>query len=189
MNAPLDIRMDKVTFLRWGQHQEGRWELVGGRPVMQQNPTRVHGDIASNFRDALRKRLDRRSWSVRSGDIAVDIGEETRLPDVLVEPAGQPPRGLTTDVPALICEVLSPSSMTTDFRDKPAQYFTLPSLEAYVVLSQNEPYAWVWQRETVGDRRFPEAPEELDDPAKAIELRHLALSLPLAEIYDGIVWS
>ena len=49
MNAPLDLRMDKATFLRWVQHQQGRWELIGGRPVMQQSPKRVHGSIARNF--------------------------------------------------------------------------------------------------------------------------------------------
>ena len=189
MNAPLDIKMDKATFLRWGQHQEGRWELVGGRPVMQQNPTRRHGDIASNFRDCLRKRLDRSIWSVRSGDIAVEIGEETRLPDVMVEPAGLPGQALTTDQPVLICEVLSPSSMTSDFRDKPAQYFRLPSLEVYVVLSQHEPYAWVWQRPADGDRKFPAEPQEIDDPKGSLGLAHLGLSIPLSEVYDGITWA
>lgn len=189
MNAPLDIIMDKATFLRWAQHREGRWELVGGRPVMQQNPTRVHGNIARNLERVLIKRLDPARWDVRRGDISVDLGAETRLPDLLVEPAGLPLDGLTTTAPVLIAEVLSPSSMTTDFRDKPTQYFKLPTLEAYVVLSQTEPYAWVWQRTIDGDRRFPDAPQEIDDPNETLVLAHLGQSVPLAEIYDGIAWS
>ena len=188
MNAPLDLKMDKATFLRWVQHQEGRWELVGGRPVLQQNPKRVHGDIARNLDDALRHRLDRKVWSVRRGDISVELGEETRLPDVMVEPAGLPPDGLTTDAPAFICEVLSPSSTRIDFRDKPALYFKIASLEAYVVLSQSEPYAWLWQRGKEGPRAFPEAPQELDGLDSTLALEHLALAIPLAEIYADIAW-
>ena len=188
MNAPLDLKMDKVSFLGWVQHQEGKWELIGGRPVMQQNPKRVHGDVARNLDDALRKRLDRKVWSVRRGDISVEVGEETRLPDVMVEPAGLPSDELTTDAPAFICEVLSPSSMRTDFRDKPALYFTIASLEAYVVLSQSEPYAWVWQRGTQAPRPFPDQPDELDGPDRVLTLAHWGFAIPLAEIYEGIVW-
>lgn len=188
MNAPLDIRMDKTTFLRWVQHQEGRWELVRGKPIMQQNPKRVHGNIARNLDDALRKRLDRQVWSVRRGDISVEVGEETRLPDVMVEPAGLPPDGLTTAEPVFICEVLSPSSTRNDFHDKPALYFTIPSLEAYVVLSQNEPYAWLWQRGKDGQRAFPDTPQELEGRDSTLMLEHLALAVPLAEIYADIVW-
>jgi Uma2 family endonuclease len=188
MNAPLDLKMDKATFLRWVQHQEGRWELIGGRPVMQQNPKRVHGDIARNLDDALRKRLDRTVWSVRRGDISVEAGEETRLPDVMVEPAGLPPDGLTTDAPVFIGEVLSPSSSRIDFRDKPALYFTIGSLEAYVVLSQSEPYAWVWQRGAETPRGFPNEPQELDGIDSVLTLAHWGFAMPLAEIYAGIVW-
>ena len=99
-----------------------------------------------------------------------------------------PPDGLTTDAPALICEVLSPSSIRTDFRDKPALYFTIPALEAYVVLSQSEPYAWLWQRGADGPREFPKTPQEVYDLDGSIVLAHLDVTMPLADIYEGIVW-
>jgi Uma2 family endonuclease len=188
MNAPLDLKMDKETFLQWVQHQEGKWELIGRRPVMQQNPKRVHGDIARNLDDALRNRLDRKVWTVRRGDISVEVGEETRLPDVMVEPAGLPPDGLTTDAPIFICEVLSPSSIRTDFRDKPTLYFTIASLKAYIVLSQSEPYAWVWQRGVEPPFSFPNEPQELDGIGSVLTLAHWGIAIPLTEIYEGIAW-
>ena len=50
MNAPLDLKMDKASFLRWASHQEGKYELVGGRPVMQKFVTVLarHGTASAN---------------------------------------------------------------------------------------------------------------------------------------------
>ena len=71
MNAPLDLTMDKATFLRWVQKQQGRWELVGGRPVLQDSATRDHGTISKNFERALDRRLNLDLWSVWRGEISV----------------------------------------------------------------------------------------------------------------------
>ena len=51
MNAPLDLRMDKATFLRWILTRPGRYELVGGRVVMQDTGTRDHSAIGLAFWD------------------------------------------------------------------------------------------------------------------------------------------
>lgn len=186
MNAPLDVKMDKATFLRWASHQEGKYELVGGRPVLQQSPSRNHGDIAKNIERFLDASMDRKRWASRRGDLSVEIGEETRIPDVLVEPVGLDGRANTTDVPVLIVEVLSPSSVRDDMNAKPPLYFQIPSLEAYVVVSQDAPYAWVWQRSQDMARVFPEKPDEIDDPATSIKLAHLGVELPMEEIYRRI---
>jgi Uma2 family endonuclease len=130
MNSPLDLKMDKATFLRWASHQEGKYELVEGRPIMQQTPTRDHRSIAKNFERALDARLDLDVWVVGRGDLSVEIGQETRVPDVMVEPAGLDGRAIVTDQPVLLIEVLSPYSVHNDMNAKPALYFQIPSLEA-----------------------------------------------------------
>jgi Uma2 family endonuclease len=189
MNAPLDLRMDKKTFLRWAQSQEGRYELIGGRVVVQQSPSRRHGYIARNIDDSLRQRLDGKKWSVLRGDISVEYGEETRVPDVLVEPAGLPEDLNVTDQPVLLAEVLSPSSMQTDFNAKPNLYFQIPSLEIYIVASQDRPYLWVWQRSPDAARAFPELAVEFDTLTAIVDLAHFGITLPLAEIYRGIAFA
>jgi Uma2 family endonuclease len=186
MNSPLDLKMDKATFLRWASHQEGKYELVEGRPIMQQTPTRDHRSIAKNFERALDARLDLDVWVVGRGDLSVEIGQETRVPDVMVEPAGLDGRAIVTDQPVLLIEVLSPYSVHNDMNAKPALYFQIPSLEAYIVASQDLPYVWVWQRSQDAARVFPDKPDEIDDPKAAILLNHLATTIPLAEIYSGI---
>lgn len=186
MNAPLDVKMDKATFLRWASHQEGKYELVAGRPILQESATRRHGQLAKNIERMLDHQLDAARWSVMRGELSVEIGDETRIPDVMVEPAGLDGRAVVTSVPVLLVEVLSPSSLRNDMKAKPDLYFQIPSLEAYIVVSQDEPYAWVWQRSQDAARVFPEKPDEIDDPAASIKLAHLGVDLPMAEIYRGI---
>jgi Uma2 family endonuclease len=188
MNAPLDLRMDKTTFLRWAQSQEGRYELIGGRVVMQQTPTRRHWRISKNLEQALEQRLDLSKWSILRGDISVEYGEETRIPDVLVEPAGLPEDLNVTDQPVLLAEVLSPSSMQTGFHAKPNLYFQIPSLEIYIVASQDRPYLWVWQRSPDAARAFPDVGVEFDSLAATVDLAHFGITVPLAEIYRGIAF-
>ena len=187
MNAPLDLKMDKATFLRWVQKQQGRWELVGGRPVLQDSATRDHGTISKNFERALDRRLNLDLWSVWRGEISVEVGDETRAPDVMVEPAGLPGKLNATDQPVLLVEVLSPSSGHNDFHAKPNLYFQLPSLEAYIVASQDTPCLWTWQRSQGPVRTFPDAPAVIDDAAGIIQLVHLDVTIPMAEIYRGFI--
>jgi Uma2 family endonuclease len=186
MNAPLDLKMDKATFLRWASHQQGKYELVQGRPVMQHTPTRFHGNIAKNIERTLDTQMDLSRWTSRRGDLSVEIGEETRIPDVFVEPIGLDGRANITTVPVLIVEILSPTSVQEDMRSKPPLYFQLPTLEVYIVASQDTPYLWVWQRSQDSARTFPDKPLEIDDPAASVDLGHLGISLPLAEIYRGL---
>ena len=186
MNAPLDLKMDKATFLRWARHQEGKYELVAGRPVLQETANRDHKRVAKNFERALDARLDPDVWESTRGDLSAEIGQDTRVPDVMVEPARLDGKANTTSEPVLLVEVLSPSSVHNDMKSKPAIYFQIPSLEAYIVASQDEPYLWVWQRSPDAARAFPEKPDEIDDPAGVVALAHLGITLPLAEIYRGI---
>ena len=186
MNAPLDLKMDKATFLRWARHQEGRYELVEGRPVMQHSPTRRHGDIAKAIERLLESKLDLTTWVIRRGDLSVEIGEEFRLPDVMVEPAGLDDTSHATSEPVLIVEVMSPSSLYNDLNTKPPLYFKLATLETYIVASQDAPYLWVWQRARDAERAFPTLPEEIHDLAQSIELVHLGIALPVADFYRGI---
>ena len=186
MNAPLDLRMDKKTFLQWVQTQEGRYELVGGRVVMQDTGSRDHKDVELAFYDVLRPRLSRREWDLSVGNLSVEIGEETRIADVMVEPAGLPRKLNVTDQPVLLVEVLSPSSMDADFNAKRRLYFTLPSLEIYIVASQDEPRIWIWQRSRDGARTFPDTPVETSDLAEPINLAQFSITVTLGEIYRDI---
>ena len=76
--------------------------------------------------------------------------------------------------------MLSPSSATIDLGDKPAEYLRVPSVCAYLVLSQDEPKVWAWVR---GDGGFDAAPKVIKGKDAMVRISALSLELPLAEIY------
>jgi len=184
MNVQPNLRMDKATFLAWLQEREERYELADGRVMMMTGGSRGHGIITRRLAAALEKRLDPNRWAVLTSDFGVDLGPDTvRYPDVVVDVAGGLLKDLTATAPVLVAEVLSPSSASYDLGDKAAEYLNLPSLCAYLVLSQDEPKAWAWVRNASD---FSPGPQVVKDHEGVIRIAALTVDLPLAEIYSGI---
>jgi Uma2 family endonuclease len=117
-------------------------------------------------------------------ELGIDAGPDVlRYPDVVVDRAHGEASDFTATSPVLIAEVLSPSTVTIDLGDKQAEYLRLPSLNAYIVLAQDEPKAWVWVR---GNSGFSAAPTVIAGHDAALEVPPLGVSLPLSAIYAGI---
>jgi Uma2 family endonuclease len=184
MNVQPNLRMGKSEFLAWVQAQEGRFELIERRVVMMTGGSRGHGVIVRRLANALEKRLDSNRWAVWTSDFGVDVGPDTiRYPDVVVDVADGRSQDLTATAPSLVAEVLSPSSVTHDLRDKAVEYLRMPSLSAYLVLAQDEAKAWAWVR---GGAAFPSSPNVMTSHDAIIEIATLGISLPLSEIYSDI---
>jgi len=58
MNAPFDLRMDKASFCRWVERQEGKYEWKRGRVVQMTSVTKAHARIVANLIRVLSARLD-----------------------------------------------------------------------------------------------------------------------------------
>ena len=185
MNVQISRSMDSSAFLAWVAGREERYELAKGRVVMMTGGSRGHGYITRKFANAVENRLDGDKWAVWTSDFAVGIDSSTvRYPDVVVDAVGNPWGDLVATTPALIGEVLSPSSVTTDLGDKAAEYLQLPGLLAYLVLSQDEPKAWLWAR---GEFGF--TAEVVTGEDGIIRIPALSIELPLLEIYAGFARS
>ena len=87
--------------------------------------------------------------------------------------------------PVLLAEVLSRSSARTDLEEKPREFLTIPTLEAYLVLEQQEAKAWLWSREAGS---FVPKPQEIVGRNEVVQISALDLSLPLTEIYAGLTF-
>jgi Uma2 family endonuclease len=182
MNVRSDLRMSKAAFIEWDAAEGEHCELVGGRVVMMPRPSLAHGMIVSNLIVLLRARLDPKQCVVVP-EFGLDTAPETlRYPDIVVVRAGSPGKSYTTSTPVLLAEVLSPSSVEIDLGDKAIEYQQLPSLLAYIVLSQDEPKAWVWVRETA--THF--AQNKASGPEAVISVGALQLELLMADIYAGV---
>lgn len=174
-------------FLRWGQDQEGKFELVEGRIVdVMIRVTRNHARLATNLTVALRIRLDTGVYDVGSADFGVRTSDHgVRCPDVFVDRfTGGEGTDLAARAPVLLAEVLSPSSLARDFGPKALEYIALPTLAHYLVLSPDEPRVWLWSRN--GEGAFGE-PALIEGAAETLDLAGLGLALPLADLYRGVV--
>jgi len=183
MNIQLPLRMDKAAFLNWVQGREERYELDREHVVMMTGGSRAHWQITANLFKALDARIDPQRWTVLP-EFGVELQSESiRFPDIVVDRAGEAPKDLTATAPALIAEVLSPSSECVDLGDKSAEYMRLPSLAAYLVFAQDQIKVWVWTR---GQADFLSAPDVLEGDKAVIRIEALGVDLPLAEVYARV---
>ncbi|MBO0903267.1 Uma2 family endonuclease [Jiella sonneratiae] len=172
-------------FLRWNEGREGRYEFVHGRITgMMTGGTRHHAQLMLELALLLKTALASGDYIVTAADYAVRTPFGVRYPDVLVEPSGaNTGDSLATDRALFVAEILSPSSLATDFGEKAEEYTAIDGLAHYLVLSQDEPRVWLWSRG--GDGAFGK-PEMIAGSAETIELAGLGVSIALAEIYRGI---
>jgi len=185
MNVRTFIKVDKAAFYRFiATEPEGRYEYEWGRIVQQQQGgTRDHGKIAGQFFFEIKRQLDATEWVVIEAR-GVETAETIRYPDVVVEPATERGDSISTKRPALVVEVLSPTSVDRDLLVKPAEYLNLDSLEAYIVASQDEASCKMWVRDA--NREFADEPTTISGLDAVIAVPALSLSIPLAEIYRGL---
>jgi Uma2 family endonuclease len=184
MNASTFTRVDKATFFKLAEAREERCEYVRGRIVMQAGGTRGHWQIAQRILKILDRQLDAARWVAGGADLGIETAETVRYPDVLVEPTGGDPKSVISLHPALVVEVLSPSSAERDLDTKPLEYLEIATLQAYIVASQDEAACLVWLRGS--DARFPAEPVAFNGYAAKIRIPQLAVEIVLGDVYRGI---
>ena len=177
--------VSKAAFLHWVQRQDRRHELKSGQAITQAGTTKRHNWICINFIKALTSQLDADQWAVEMADVAVEIGDDIRYLDVLVEQRSGDGSDLNTDKPVLLMEVLSPSSTGIGMTVKLAEYTQLATLEAYIVASQDEPIVWTWQRDAKTGV-CPPKPQEFAGRDAVCNVSGLSISLHLGDLYREI---
>ena len=179
MNIQNTAPTDPDAFLRWNEGREGKRELVNGKIFeMMINVTRNHARVVRALIVALTAALDRTKYEVFAVDFGMKTPSGVRYPDVVVDIAGGSGRDLAVIAPALVCEVLSPSSIALDMVEKAAEYTAVPTVQAYLVLFQDEPRAWMWSRD--GEAWSGPSMIEADG---VIRVPALAIQVPLSAIY------
>jgi Uma2 family endonuclease len=185
MNLQTKMPTTADEFLRWNEGREGKREFVKGRVVeLMINVTRNHADIATNLILLMRGQLDRREFSVGSADFAVRTPDGIRFPDVYVDRKSPEARGtdLAAVEPVILVEVLSPSSLARDFHDKWNDYRGISSLVHYLVISHEEARVWL----TTRSGETWSAIESFAGLEEIVFFPGFGISLPLADIYDGV---
>jgi Uma2 family endonuclease len=171
-----------AEFEAWHARQPERWEFVDGRPRLMAPASMTHSILKRNVLRALDLALADSGCEVLVDGPQILTDEISAIPDVVVTCA---PLDLSTPVvaePAIIVEVMSPSSEADDTLRKWFSYRKIPSLEHYLVVAQDRRLVQIHSR--AGDlwreRFVSEGAIELDDPPLRVEVAALYAATEVA---------
>ncbi|HEY3623261.1 MAG TPA: Uma2 family endonuclease [Roseiarcus sp.] len=131
-------QMTVDEFLLWAEGKEERWELHDGVPVMMSPERSLHAETKAEAYVALREaiRLKGLSCRVYPDGMAVRVDARTTYePDASVTCGPRAPAdAIEIDNPVIVVEVLSPTTAAVDHGRKLSGYFSIPSVEHYLIL-------------------------------------------------------
>ncbi len=187
-NGQPDEPLATGTYLAEEVRSPARREYVGGTAYAMAGASNAHNQVATNILVALGGRLRGSPCRAFHSDTKVRIRLPSQLrfyyPDAMVTCRPNAPTDTFQDEPVLVVEVLSPETRRTDEIEKCAAYTTIPSLAVYLLV---EPAS----AEVVAVRRGAEGfvREVLTGLTSSIPLPEIGCELPLADIYDGVVFA
>ena len=174
-----------VTFISEADYLDGekiseiRHEYVDGQVYAMAGAHSNHNTIAMNLAVACGGHLKGKSCRPYMSDMKVRLANGNRYyyPDVLVN--CPPIHGYFTESPILIVEVLSNATRRLDETVKRLAYMQIEALEEYVLIEQDfvkievirRSTGWMPERYYLGDE---------------VILSSIGLTLPVADIYDGV---
>lgn len=160
-----------------------RYEYVNGQVYAMAGASREHNLLTGNLFLTLGLHLRGKPCQVFQSDMKVGIrtlsAEYFYYPDVQVTCAEEQERYYNTS-PCLIIEVLSDSTARTDRTEKLAHYRLLPSLQEYMLCSQDFPAIELY-------RRSNEWKVERFIAGQSVTLDSIQLELKVSDLYDFLL--
>lgn len=184
MEAARVLPISVADYLAGEQDGAVRHEYVGGAVHAMSGASEPHSTIAGNIFAALRLKL--RSGPCRvyveNFKVRLEAGREDIFyyPDVVVSCHKAEIEKYFLRLPTLVVEVLSPSTETTDRREKKMNYLQVPTLHEYILVAQDRREVTVFRRATGWQGEIYTA------PAAVVEFRSVKQSLTVAEIYEDV---
>src|SRR4051812_38387731 len=149
-NAAVE-KISVEQFLAWVAGRDERFELLEGEVVMMAGAGRRHDRIIVNLTAAVHAQLRSGPCQTFTSDTYVAISPATRrMPDLGVDCGTPDDDAMTADKPALLVEVLSPTTGGFDITVKLAEYQSLSSLDYIVLVDTEMPNVHLYVR---GDNR------------------------------------
>jgi Uma2 family endonuclease len=177
-------------YLQLEEQAEYKSEYHDGEIIPMTGGTTNHNEISGNIYANLKLSLKKQNYRVYMADIRLWIPRHRlyTYPDVMLI-KGAPiyaDQGTTTVTnPVMITEVLSPSTQNYDQGDKFAYYRSIPELQEYILVSQQQYHVMQYTKTEAGKWLLSEYATE----AAEIQLESVDLVWNLAEIYIGVDFS
>ncbi len=167
---------------------ETKVEYLNGEIRFMAGGTPRHSLLCSRMNVALAVGLGKKSCDVYNSDLKVWIDKKNSyvLPDVSVicnnlEYAEKDKNAITN--PTIVVEVASESSFDYDYGTKLKLYRHIQSLRDHIIVNQDEAKIDIFSRKENVDIWLLQSFEDLE---AEIYLESLDISIPLAEIYEGV---
>jgi Uma2 family endonuclease len=148
-----ETRMTREEYRAWAERQpSGRFERIAGVVVGMAPERAAHNRCKGAAKEALRRAVQQAKLSCEAfGDgMTIEVGESDYEPDAVLR-CGERLSGEAIAIPdpIVIVEVLSPSTGGIDRGLKLRDYFTVPSLQHYLIV-------WPETTRIVRHSRLPE---------------------------------
>lgn len=140
---PADQRWNADDYLAWEREQPTKHELIDNYVIAMAGASREHNNITHAINGLFYNQLRKKPCETYTSDMRVQVNPRGTYtyPDVVVicgEPQFNDDQHVDTLTnPTVIIEVLSPSTESIDRLSKLDQYRRLPSLQAYLIVSQD----------------------------------------------------
>ena len=186
MNGGKQLELVSVEdYLAGELRSDIKHEYLGGYVHAMAGGTLSHNRVATNLTGLLHSQLRGKPCEVFNSDtkVRVDLAGHLRFfyPDGMVVCESGDPDLTYQDKPTLLAEVQSVSTRRTDLIEKRDAYFTLASLNYYLLIEPDEPRVVVFRRD--GDNFVAEAYEGLE---AVVPLPAIECELKLAELYERV---
>ena len=161
-----------------------RHEYVDGHVYAMAGASKRHNTIGVNLTTALNIASRGTSCNVYSSDMKVKMTSKRSYfyPDVVVDCNDDDTDDYYLENPCLIVEVLSKSTEKRDRSEKLLSYINIPSLKAYLLVSQDRPEVEYFYRQEDGNW-WVESFEGLD---AILKLPCPEMELTVSEIYETV---
>ncbi len=169
-------------YLAFEQKSRVRHEYVKGEVFAMSGTTTRHNLIVQNVARGLHAAARPRRCRVFVESIWLRAAEDRMYyPDILVACGAAAEVELIVEQPTLVVEVSSPSTRSTDRREKLDAYRQIPSLRAYLIVAQRHRHVLAYTRSGAGEWQRTELAG-----AGEVSLDCLGTTLGLDAIYDDV---
>jgi Uma2 family endonuclease len=172
--------MTREQFLAWEEKQPLRHEFDGLQPVAMTGGTAAHAGIQRNLAIAIGGRLRAGPCRFYGSDLKIETANGFRYPDGFVVCSPVARNSTVVHDPVVIFGVLSESTTGIDLVTKNQEYSASPSVQRYVVLTQDAVGG------TMFERIAPDWVGHLLSADSVLHMPEIGIELPLAELYDGV---
>lgn len=180
MSQPRE-EVDLKNFLAWENSQRDRHEFVRGEVFAMVGVRRVHGRLVMNLGRLIGNALAGTPCDVYAETMKVQVADDVFYPDVFVTCDAQDRvTDLVFSAPALIVEVLSPSTHAYDRGLKFALYRRLASLKEYLLVDPDTRRVEAFRLSVAGW-----VLHDMSD-AETLHLGSLGIDLAMSEVFAGV---